>query len=1288
MTLSFLPTPLAEAVLEAGAVAVSGTPVRALLTGGDRLHRGPAAGSPFLLVNHYGPTECSVVSTVQRVMSGAGGAPPIGRPISSMRLSVVGRSGELVPASVAGELYAGGAGLARGYLGRPDLTAERFVPDPLAAVAGESIEPGARAYRTGDLVRWLADGSLEFLGRIDRQTKIRGFRIEPGEIEAVLTQHPEVVQSAVLVREDRPGDRRLTAYVVPRGAGGLSVADLRSHLKSRLPDFMLPAGFVLLPALPLTPNGKVDRRALPVPELGQREEGEERVASRTPAEELLVDLWADLLGVGQVGIHDNFFALGGHSLLATRVVSRVREVFGIELPLRALFDSPTVAGLAARLAAGTGETAPPPLLAAPREGELPLSFAQERLWFLDRLEPGGSAYNISAAVRLVGPLNVVAFVAALDEVVRRHEALRTGFREGQHEMAGRPVQVIEACRPIGLAVVDLSVLSGRALEAAILRLAGEEAGRPFDLAQGQPLRVALLRESGSLHVLLLTLHHIAADGWSMEVLVRELAALYGAFCAGRRSPLPELPIQYADFAVWQRAWLSGTVLEAQTAYWRQALAGAPTLDLPTDRPRPAVRSPRGAGRKMALSPGLSADLRRFARGQGATPFMALLAAFEILLGRLGGQEDLLVGSPIANRNHREIEGLIGFFVNTLVLRADLSGDPDFLTFLGRTREVTLAAYAHQDLPFDKLVLELAPVRDASRTPLFQVMFTLQNATPAVSSFAGLATEWLDVTGETAKFDLTLSLGSSEESGFVGAIEYGTDLFDASTVMRLAGHFAQLLKEFVAVPERRLGDASLLSATERQQAVLEWSGESREYPCEKSLPELFAEQAALAPDAVALVFAAEHLSYGALAGRAARLARHLGARGVAAGGRIGLCLERSLARVVATLAILEAGCAYLPLEPSYPRERLDFVLRDSAVPLILSEERLLSVLPESAAGVLCLDRLEEAAPPASTGLPWVPAGALAYVMYTSGSTGVPKSVAVPHRGVVRLVLGADYATFGADEVFLQMAPYAFDASTLEVWGALLSGGRLVIPPPGELGLEEIGTLLARHGITTLWLTAGLFHQMVDFALPALSGLRQLLAGGDILSPDHVVRAAAGLPRTRLINGYGPTENTTFTCCFPVGSGMDPSRPLPVGRPIANTRIYLLDRWQRPVPVGVTGELAVGGDGLAWGYLGHPDWTAERFVPSPFGAGEGGERLYRTGDLARWGGSGEVEFLGRIDRQTKIRGFRIEPGEIETVLAQHPEVVQSAVVVREDRPGDRRLTAYVVPRGAGGLSVADL
>ncbi|HEV7514942.1 MAG TPA: amino acid adenylation domain-containing protein, partial [Thermoanaerobaculia bacterium] len=617
-----VPSVMAELVRTAGlppslrAINLAGEVLPRTLV--EQLHRlAPAAR----VRNLYGPSEDTTYSTAALAESDGTSSPAIGRPIAGGEAYVLDRRLGPVPVGVPGEIYLGGVGLARGYFRQPERTAERFVPDPGSKVGGE------RLYRTGDLARCSATGELEFLGRIDRQTKIRGFRIEPGEIEAVLAQHPEVVQAAVLVREDRPGDRRLTAYVVPRGAGGLSVADLRSHLQSRLPDFMLPAGFVLLPALPLTPNGKVDRRALPAPELGQREEEGERVASRTPAEELLADLWADLLGVGQVGIHDNFFALGGHSLLATRVVSRVREVFGVELPLRALFDFPTVAGLAERLAAGTGETLPPPLLAAPREGELPLSFAQERLWFLDQMALGGGVYNISAAVRLVGPLDVTAFAAAFGEVVRRHEALRTGFREGRHEMAGRPVQVVGAWSPPELAVIDLSVLAGEpggAREAAVLRLAGEEAGRPFDLAQGRPVRAALLRQSGPLHVLLLTLHHIAADGWSMEILVAELAALYEAFCTGQPSPLPELPIQYADFAIWQRAWLSGTALESQMAYWRQALAGAPTLELPTDRPRPAVRSSRGAQRRMALSPGLSQDLRRLARGQGVTPFMLLL----------------------------------------------------------------------------------------------------------------------------------------------------------------------------------------------------------------------------------------------------------------------------------------------------------------------------------------------------------------------------------------------------------------------------------------------------------------------------------------------------------------------------------------------------------------------------------------------------------------------------------------------------------------------------------------
>ncbi|HYH47367.1 MAG TPA: condensation domain-containing protein, partial [Thermoanaerobaculia bacterium] len=954
-----------------------------------------------------GPTEGTILaSSHEAAAAGMAVRLPIGRPLSGTRLRVLGHGGLPVPISVPGELHIGGRGVARGYLGRPELTAERFVP----------LSVGDRWYRTGDLTRFRPDGSLEFLGRIDHQVKVRGFRIELGEIESVLQEQPEVRAAAVVARE-QPGTGALwlVAYLVfAPEAQAPALAELRGRLAARLPDYMVPARFVALPALPLTSTGKVDRRALPAPEPGRREERGEAARGMSPAEQRLADLWAKLLGVERVEAHDDFFELGGHSLLATRLLSRVREAFGVEVPIRALFDAPTVAGLAAYLAVSGATSPPPPLRPVPRpetpETGLPLSFAQERLWFLDRLEPGGSVYNIPAAVRLAGPLGMAACGAALDEVMRRHEALRTGFREGPD---GQPVQVIEPWSPLGLPAVDLSALSGEAREAEVRRLVREEAGRPFDLAAGRPLRAAVLRldAAAAEHVLLLTVHHIAADGWSVGILVRELAALYGAFRAGRPAAaagLPELPVQYADFAAWQREWLSGAALETQMAHWRRALAGAATLELPTDRPRPAVRNPRGARREVALPPALAEDLRRLARGQGATPFMVLLAAFEIFLGRLSGQEDVLVGTPIANRTHHEIEGLIGFFVNTLVLRGDLSGDPDFVTLVRRTREVTLAAYAHQDLPFEKLVEELAPARDASRTPLFQVMFTLQDSAPeaGMAGLGDLAAEALEVASETAKFDLGLALARATDGGFGGALEYSADLFDALTVARLAGRFEILLAAAAATPGWRIWELPLLAPVERAVLLLEWNDtglESRRRPV-ASVPLAVEEQARRRPDAVAVAAPEGLLSYGELNRRANRLAWRLRALGVGPEVPVAICAERSTALIVGLLAILEAGGAYVPLDPTHPPARLALVLADLAAgiarPVVLVQEHLRGRLPEEPAGspraVLSLDDFsgpdeQEDDPPLPPLPPIDTAGQRAYVIYTSGSTGTPKGV---------------------------------------------------------------------------------------------------------------------------------------------------------------------------------------------------------------------------------------------------------------------------------------------------------
>ncbi|WNG36166.1 amino acid adenylation domain-containing protein [Archangium violaceum] len=1233
------------------------------------------------LVHQYGPTETCIDSTAWVSPSHPVSSLPIGRPISNTQVYVLDERLQPVPTGVPGELLIGGTGLAWGYLNRPELTAEKFIPHPF------SDAPGARLYRTGDKVRWLADGTLEFLGRLDFQVKVRGFRIELGEIESVLARHPSVRQSLVIAREDRPGDKRLVAYVVPsQPQQSSAVTELRAYLKEHLPEYMVPSAFVALEQLPLTPNGKVNRKALPAPESSVSDAA--YIAPRTPTEQQLATIWAEVLGVPRVGAEDHFFELGGHSLLATRVFSRLRSTFEVELPVRALFEAPTLSSLARRIDEARSQQSrsvmqAPPLRPAPRTGDIPLAFAQQRLWFLDQLEPGSPVYNIPAALRLSGKVDTEALHRAFEELVRRHESLRTTF--ASHD--GEPIQLIAPALSIALDIQDLRDLPVAERESRAQQLAHQEAQRPFDLANGPLLRTSLLRLGTNDHVLLVTLHHIISDGWSTGVLVREVASLYAAFAAGQQPSLPPLPIQYADFALWQRSWLQGEVLEAQLRYWKQQLGDAPSyLELATDKPRPPVQTFRGDNLPVTLPRALSDAIKALSSRLGVTPFMTLLAGFQVLLHRYSGQGDISVGSPIAGRRSTEVEGLIGFFVNTLVLRSRFSADTSFRELLLQVRDTTLAAYEHQDVPFEKLVEQLQPQRDLSRTPLFQVMFVLQNAPAEALKLPELTLRPVEQSSGTSKFDWLLTLVDSP-SGFSGGLQYNTDLFERDTVARAVEHLRVLLTAAVAHPETRLSELPLLSEGEQRKVLVEWNDTRVDYPRETSIHALFEAQAARTPDAIAVEFQGSHLTYRQLDSRSNQLAHHLLALGLRPGQSVALCVERSLEMVISTLAILKAGAAYVPLDPSYPRERLEFMLQDVRAPLLLAQRHLAERLPSGHARLVVLDsdaHLISQQSETSLGVAMGPE-ALAYVMYTSGSTGQPKGVCIPHRGVVRLVKGSRFADFGPREVMLQLAPISFDAATLELWGSLLHGGKLVVLPPHAPSIEELGRALKKHGITTLWLTAALFDQVVATQPEALSHVRQVLAGGDVLAPERVkTRLAQG---GQLVNGYGPTESTTFTTCNVLTRQEQVGHTVSIGRPISNTQVYVLDAQLRPVPPGVHGELYIGGDGLAWGYLNRPELTAEKFVPHPF-ALTPGERLYRTGDRVRWLADGTLEFSGRLDSQVKLRGFRIELGEIESILDKHPSVRQCVVIAREDRPGDKRLVAYVVTAGQQAPAASEL
>jgi len=1279
VTVSFLPTPVAEAVLRRPELSAS--PLEVLLTGGDRLRAVPPAGARVRLVNHYGPTEASVVATCGGVAPAADGPPPIGRPIDGVRVYVVDSMLRPIAPGVAGELVLGGSGLARGYRGRRAETAERFVPDPFGA-------PGDRLYRTGDSVRFLADGRLDFLGRTDLQVQVRGFRIELGEIEALLARAPGVREGLVTAPEGTAG-HRLVAYTVGTEGRDPDPAAVRSFLERHLPRYMVPEVYVPLDALPLTPRGKIDRRALPSPEV-----------SRGPApsgvvEEVVASIWGAVLGVDRITRDQDFFALGGHSLLATQMMARLRAVLDVDLPLAALFERPTLAGFSAAVRAvrdgverGNSQ-AEPPIRRVPRTEDLPLSFGQERLWFLARLDPESVAYNIFQALRLRGPLDLPALDAAVRGVVCRHEILRTRFPERD----GRPVQVVTEGAPPWLTVVDLSGLPAERCRAEHRRLVVTERVTPFDLSRDRMLRARSIRSSRCEHTLLLTVHHIAADGWSMTILARELGELYRARRARRRPMLRDLPFQYADFASWQRAHLAGETVRQEVDWWRRLLDGVPrVLDLPTDRPRRQVEDRRAAAVRRSIGEREAAALRALAREQNATLYMVLLAAVQVLLARSAGQDAPVVGTALAGRDRLETEGLIGLFVNTLPIPADLSGDPSFVTAVARVRATMLAAHAHRDLPFDKLVEELQPERSLVHTPIFQVMFLLQNLPREDTEPGGLSFERLEGAEGSAAFDLTIAV--TERGGRLDVVfELARHLFDVTTVERMARHFERLLDSAVADPYRPVRALEEMSPAERQQVVHEW-GRGRPSPWSgRSIPARFAERVAGQPDAIALIREVEGVTFGALGERVDRLTAVLRRRGVEVGSAVGVAVGRRPEVIVAMLAVLRAGGVYVPLDPSYPVERLEQMVADAAIGAVLTERRPAGIRWDRLAGrrrleVISVDEVDEV-DGARGAVALLPPPALeqtACILYTSGSTGRPKGVVISHGSLADYIETAiDLFGVQHDDRLLQFASLSFDISVEEILVSLLAGASIMLRE--EISATSPSHLLERAErmrVTVLDLPTAYWHLLSGAV--AESGLRWppclrfVAIGGEKASAQRLRGWGGQLPAGgRFLNAYGPTEApvvaTSWEWC--AGDARWPGdRDLPIGRPIPGTNTYLVDAELEPVAAGQSGELVLGGPRVQALYNNRPAATARSFVPDPFSDRPGG-RLYRTGDLGRFLADGSLEFFGRIDRQVKVRGFRVEPEEIERVLADHPNVRECVCAVHEVTAGDGRLVGYVVP-----------
>ncbi len=1233
--------------------------------------------------NGYGPTEAAIGSCYS-LIDGTAFPPPIGRPKPNYQAYVLDRHLNPVPVGVAGELHVGGAGVTRGYLNRPELTEERFIPDPFSG------KPGARLYKTGDLVRRMPDGNLVFLGRIDGQVKIRGLRVELGEIETALVTHPAVAQAVVVVAADRSGEKQLTGYVrFDPGGPEASVADLRQHLAHRLPAYMVPTYLQIVDAFPLSTNGKIDKAALPAPDAAA--EASSYAAPRTLLETVLADMYARLLGQSRVGIDDGFFDIGGNSLQAMQLITQLRSDLAVDLNVAAVFLSPTPRQLTVLLRDEHGleddglegveglrrgrEDGP---AIGPRPAGLtepPPSFGQEQLWLLDHFAPGLPTYNIPHALRLHGPLDAAALRRALDALVARHEALRTRLVRGDD---GRPRQVVDQVAPAAVTEVDLSA-SPRA-EAELRALCAEEAARPFALDVGPLFRTHLVRLSAGEHALVVVVHHAVFDGWSVGVLVRDLAALYAAEASGEPAELPALPVQFADYAVWERARLAEPPADL-VAYWRETLAGFPTLQLHTDRPRPTLDSFTGGVEWLNLGEEMLTGLRELSRSEGTTLFVTVLAALQVLLQRYSGQDDIVTGTVSAGRDHAELAPLIGFLVTMLPIRTDLSGDPSFAELLTRVRTATVGAYAHQDLPFAKLVEELKVERDPGRAPIFQVGMTL--AEPFEEATAA------GVTMRVEKIDL---LVSKWDLGFVAQIRggelwvelsYATALFDAETARRLLGNLQAVLAGVVADPRRRLSELPVLSAAELRRELVEWNDTAEDFPL-VCVHEGFERQVARTPDGVAAESGDASVTYAELNADANRVARRLRGLGVGADVLVGVSMGPSLRRLAVLLGIMKAGGGYVPLDPALPCDRLAFMMEDTAMPVVVADAAGEAGLPPGGAHVVAVDREWDeiaALDPADPGFA-VKSSDLAYVIYTSGSTGRPKGVMVEHRHAANFLLGMIGAwRVTPDDRVLQFASLNFDVSVMDMFMTLLAGARAVVVPPDTLSSPpRLADLMRERAVTFACMPPAIVNLLSGQDFP---DLRLVLSAGEELSGELVRKWLR--PGLEFYNGYGPTEAAIGATFSRIDGTVFPP---PIGRPKPNYQAYVLDRHLNPLPVGAAGELHIGGAGVTRGYLNAPELTEQRFIPDPF-SGKPGARLYKTGDLVRRMPDGNLVFLGRIDGQVKIHGLRVELGEIETALVTHPAVTQAVVVLAADASGERQLSGYArLDPGGPEASVADL